>query len=156
MLRKREREIEAEIREESWTVVRWFAVIGYGSSCKEERRVPASAESERRTERVCKKWWGESPNTNSLIWSTMGRCKDETFGLNDRGLHKSEAWMAVKVLWMTVFLFHFILLYFILWVEEKFQRKEKENNYKDSTKVVEVLRRIDNWGGNNRHAGWQQ
>lgn len=37
-----------------------------------------------------------------------------------------------------------------------FQRKEKENNYKDSTKVLEVLRRIDKWNGNNRHAGWQQ
>lgn len=109
----KEREIEDEIREESWTVVRWFAAVGYGSSCKEEKRLPASAESERRTERVCKKWWGECPNTNSQIWSTMGRCKDMRIRWNDPGVCKSEAWMAVKMLWMAVFLFHFILLYFI-------------------------------------------
>lgn len=105
----KEREIEAEIREESWTVVRWFAVIAYGSSSKEEKRLPASAESER-TERICKKWWGECPNTNSLIWSIMGRCKNERIRWNDTGLCKSEAWMAVKVLWMAVF-FYFIILF---------------------------------------------
>lgn len=40
-----------------------------------------------------------------------------------------------------------------------FQRKEKENsrnghrNYKESTQAVEILRGIDKWNGNNRHAG---
>lgn len=43
---------EAEIWEESWNVVRWLAVIGHDSSCKEDRGLPASAENERRIERI--------------------------------------------------------------------------------------------------------
>lgn len=44
----REGEIEAEIREEWWTAVRWFAAIAVV-----KKRLPASTESERRTERAC-------------------------------------------------------------------------------------------------------
>ena len=41
----------------------------------------------------------------------------------------------------------------MLWRKEKENSRNGHRNYKDSTQVMEVLKRIDKWNGNNRHAG---
>lgn len=82
---------------------------------------------------------------------------DKRIRSKDPGLSKSETWMVAKVLQIAVILFHYILLYFILSLEETFQEQRSITLEMtiEITETAHKLQRTEKWDGFSRQAGWE-